>query len=140
MILLMSFMSSNAGAYLLLLLLSDHCYSLSPRDSSTCADCCGVSAEALADLHTEPLSPERRAALSAEVIDQMMGLPPGRKDEGMYLQAARAAAMAGNTDKVWGVKGVLEGEEGGAMVPCCRLIYGWGLRGVGEGLFGGLTA
>ena len=30
----------------------------------------------------------------------MMGLPPGRKDEGMYLQAARTAAMAGDADKV----------------------------------------
>jgi hypothetical protein len=49
---------------------------------------------------SDPLSPERRAALSGEVVEQLMALPHTRKDEGMYLQAARAAAMAGDADKV----------------------------------------
>jgi hypothetical protein len=55
---------------------------------------------ALEDLAPGPLTPAQQQEQVGRVVEGVLGLPPGRLDEGMYTQAARAAAIAGDAAQV----------------------------------------
>lgn len=66
------------------------------------AGCCHtrLPTAALADLAPGPLTPAQQQEQVGRVVEGVLGLPPGRLDEGMYTQAARAAAIAGDAAQV----------------------------------------